>query len=284
MDISIMTVSIPVDADTLEEMEELLKEDQVDYMSLLSIEELTDSSLKGFCVLAYDDDADKLVGVLTAIDRLGTGDYEWSVFVSPSVRRHGIGTGLIQELNRNLTLRGAVYDLALVSEGSKAGEGMLEKLGYIYDFSERTMVAKAETHSEPTELSIRLYDSEQSELVEVLVSAFGDTVDEIINFIAFNTKTPNRRLMVAKSENELVGTVTIVEDSDKLWITGLGVHKDARGKGVATSILKWAKNEAHTLGKSSIYLDVETENETALYVYDKVGFETINLTHFYRRG
>ncbi|WP_144510231.1 GNAT family N-acetyltransferase [Bacillus sp. FJAT-22090] len=284
MDISIMTVSLPLDADTRKEIEELLAKDQVDYTSLLSIEELTDSSLKGFCVLAYDDDADKLVGVLSAIDRLATGDYEWSVFVSPSVRRHGLGTGLIQELDRNLTLRGAVYDLALVPEESQAGHEMLEKIGYVHDFSERTMVANAELNLPPSELEILPYSFEQTELIEVLVSAFGDTIDEIINFIAFNTQTPNRRLMIAKLENKLVGTVTIVDESDKLWITGLGVHEHARGKGIAAAILKWAKNEAYTLGKANIYLDVETENETALSVYNKAGFKTTQLTHFYRKG
>ena len=65
MDISIMTVSIPLDGDTMQEVKELLEEDTVNYESLLSVEELTDFHLKGFCVLAYDDESDKLVGVLS---------------------------------------------------------------------------------------------------------------------------------------------------------------------------------------------------------------------------
>lgn len=284
MDISIMTVSIPLDGDTMQELNELLQEDTVNYDSLLSVHELTDFHLKGFCVLAYDDEMDKLVGVLSAIDRLETGEFEWSAVVSPPIRKRGIGTGLFEELGRNLALRGATFDLALVPEESQTGRKWLETLNYVHDFSERTMVAKAEAILSCNEIEIIPYSKDESQLIEVLISAFGDTVEEAMNFIAFNTQTPNRKLMIATLENRVVGTVTIADDSDKLWVTGLGVHEQARGKGIATTMLNWAKNEAFHLGKETIYLDVETDNDMALSVYEKVGFETIQHTHFFKKG
>ena len=127
MQLSFMTVSIPIDTETLDEIKGLLEEAKENYTSLLSIDGLMDSFLKGFCVLVYDDDKDKLVGVLTASDRMATGDYEWSAFVSPSVRRQGIGQRLLMELNHELEIRGAVYDLALVFEEGKAGQHLLLK-------------------------------------------------------------------------------------------------------------------------------------------------------------
>ena len=284
MNISIMTVSSPLDSDTMNEINELLQEQSVNYTSLLSIDEFTDTHITGFCVLAYDDDSDKLVGVLSAIDRLATGEFEWSTVVSHVLCRQGIGTRLVGELDRNLVLRGAISDLALVPEKSEYGRQWLKKFGYEYDFSERTMVAKAEAASINSEVEIISYSSEESELIDVLMSAFGDTVEEVMNFIAFNMQSPNRRLMVATLERSVVGTVTIVDDSDKLWVTGLGVHEHARGKGIATSMLNWAKNEAQLLGKESIYLDVETDNDTALSIYEKAGFETIHHTHFFQKG
>ena len=190
MDISIMTVSIPLDGDTMAEVNALMQEDSIDYESLLSVHELADYHLKGFCVLAYDDDTDKLVGLVSAIDRLATGEFEWSAVVSPAIRNQGIGTGLFKELERNLALRGAKFDLALVSEESKVGQEWLKKFNYEHDFSERTMVAKAEATSISNEVQIIPFSSEESELIDILVSAFGDTVEEVLNFIAFNTQTP----------------------------------------------------------------------------------------------
>lgn len=287
MHISIMTVSIPLDIETMEEINELVQEasleDEVNYKQLLSIDELTDFYLKGFCVLAYEDETDKLVGILSAVDRIATLDFEWSAVVLPSARKQGIGKQLVKEFTKNLELRGAVTDLALVPKNAEEGLHMLKSYGYVYDFSERTMVAKAEANDAFNTVVIIPFSTEEAELVEVLVSAFGDTVEETKEFIAFNTETPNRRLMLAKVNNEVIGTVSIVDDSDKIWVTGLAVHEKARGKGVATALLDWSKNEAYRLGKADVYLDVETDNDTALSVYEKAGFQIIHHTDFYRK-
>lgn len=288
MPISVMTVSIPVDVDTLEEIHSLINEssivDNIEYTSLLSIDELNDFHLKGFCVLAYDDESDQLVSVLTAVDRIATLDFEWSMVVLPSVRKQGIGELLFQEFTRNFVLRGGEAELALTAEDATEGKRFLEKHGYVHDFSERTMIAKAEATTVSSEIEIAPYKSEEAELIEVLTNAFGDTEEEARELIAFNTITPNRCLITARLDQTIVGTVSLVEDTDKLWITGLAVHEQARGKGVASAILDWSKNEAFRSGKTSIYLDVETDNDNALSLYKKAGFNIISHTNFYKKG
>lgn len=287
MNISVMTVSFPLDQETMEEIKQLIAEaetvDKVDYISLLSAAELSDYYSKGFCVLAYDDDSDQLVGVLTSIDRITTLDFEWSSVVLLNVRRLGIGERLVIELGRNLEIRGAVLDIALLPEGSEAGQRLLHKFGYTYDFSERTMEASAGEVELESDVEISQYSDEESEVVGVLVSAFGDTEEEAKELIEFNTQTPNRQLMIAKLQAEVVATVTIVADGEKLWVTGLAVHENVRGRGVATYLLNWSKNEANRMGKASIHLDVEIDNEQALSIYEKAGFTTVSSTHFYKK-
>ena len=142
MNISIMTVSLPLDQETLVEIMQLVAEaeiaDKVDYTSLLSVKDLSVLATKGFCVIAYDDDSDRLVGVLTSTDRMATLDFEWSIVVLPSVRRLGIGERLVVELGRNLEIRGAAADIAMMPDGSEGGKQLLRKFGYAYDFSERS--------------------------------------------------------------------------------------------------------------------------------------------------
>ena len=288
MNISVMTVSFPLDQETMEEIKQLVAEaeifDEVDYTALLSMNDLSDFYTKGFCVVAYDDDSDRLVGALTSIDRIATLDFEWSCVVLPSVRKQGIGERLVTELGRNLKVRGAVADFALIPESSEAGQQLLHKFGYAHDFSERTMVADAEKVELDSKVEVLPYTDEESEIIRVLVSAFGDTEEESKELIEFNTQTPNRHLMIAKVQEEIVGTFTIVDDGEKLWMTGLAVYELARGKGVASYILKWCKHEAYRLGKTSVYLDVETDNDHALSIYEKAGFHTVSNTYFYIKG
>ena len=288
MNISVMTVSLPLDQETMEEIKQLVAEaeavDKVDYTSLLNVGELSNLYTKGFCVIAYDDDNDRLVGVLTSIDRIATLDFEWCCVVLPSVRRLGIGKRLVMELRRNLEIRGAAEDIALIPDSSEAGQQLLQKFGYAFDFAERTMVADARKVELNSEVIVSQYTDEESEVVRILVSAFGDTEEEAKVLIAFNTQTPNRQLLIAKLLDEVVGTVILVDDGEKLWITGLAVHERARGKGVATFLLNWSKNEANRMGKASVYLDVETDNNQAFSIYEKAGFTTVSNTHFYVKG
>ena len=285
MNISIMTVSLPLDQETLVEIMQLVAEaeiaDKVDYTSLLSVKDLSVLATKGFCVIAYDDDSDRLVGVLTSTDRMATLDFEWSIVVLPSVRRLGIGERLVVELGRNLEIRGAAADIAMMPDGSEGGKQLLRKFGYAYDFSEQTMVADAQKLELESEVEVALYTDEESEVVGILVSAFGDTEEDTKEFIAFNTQTPNRRLMVAKLRGQVVGTFTVVDDGEKLWLTALSVHENARGKGIAGYLLNWSKNEASRIGKAAVYLDVEADNDQALLIYQKSGFTTVGNTHFY---
>lgn len=288
MNISVMAVSFPLDQETMEEIKQLIAEaeiaDQVDYTTLLSVVELSDFYTKGFCLIAYDDDSDRLVGVLTSIDRIATLDFEWSGVVLPSARRLGIGERLVKELGRNLEIRGAATDFALIPDSSVAGQELLHKFGYTFDFQEKTMAAEAVIEELDSEVEVSRYTNEESEVVRVLVNAFGDNEEEAKALIDFNTQTSNRLLMIAKLCDELVGTFTLVEDGDKLWVTGLAVHENARGKGVATNLLNWAKCEANRMGKASVYLDVESDNDQALSIYKKVGFTTESSTHFYKKS
>lgn len=283
-----MTVSIPVDMETLEEMEVLIEEaahvDLIDYNHLLSTKELTDYFLKGFVILAYSDESDQLVGVLTAIDRLATLDYEWSAVVLPSARKLGIGGKMLQELDRNLQIRGVSRDIALVADVAKAGQYMLTTRGYSYELSEMTMVANADSIQGNSPYEITCFVNEEEELIEVLKNAFGDSEEEAKEMIAFNLQTPNRKLMLAKEAGKVLGTATIVENEDQLWITGLAVHKEAQGKGVATALLSWCKHEAYKAGITSVFLDVETDNDIAFSIYEKQGFQTVANTLFYSRN
>jgi len=285
MNISIMTVSFPIDQETMEEIKQLVAEaetvDKVDYISLLSVGELSDFYTKGFCILAYDDDSERLVGMLTSIDRMATLDFEWSSVVLPSNRRLGIGERLVIELGKNLEIRGATADIGLTPGSSEAGRQLLHKFGYAFDFQERTMVAAAEKVELDSEVEVSRYTDEESEVVGILVSAFGDTEEEARALVSFNTQTPHRHLMVAILRDEVVGTVTIVDEKEKLWVTGLAVHQNARNNGVATLLLNWSKNEAYQMEKASIYLDVETDNAQALSIYEKARFSIWSHTHFY---
>lgn len=276
MNISMMTVSFPLDGETLNELKILCEEattnDYRVYETAMGLPMASSFESKGFMVLAYDDDKDVLVGAASAIDLMGLHTYEWSLVVTPTYRQKGIGTALVDVLQAGLEERGAEGQLGVVIDGSPFGHTFIEKKGFTYSFSEATLETKAESVKLKDDIEIIPYKDEQAELIAIYSAAFGDLPEESEELIAFNTSTTGRKLWVARKEGEIVGTVTTAQENEIQWVTALAVHPTCEGQGIGTAMLSFSKDYASKIGAKFVMLDVEIDNRKALSVYEKAGF------------
>ena len=87
-------------------------------------------------------------------------------------------------------------------------------------------------------------------------------------------------------ENELLeGMITIGEKSGRADIGLVGVDQRARGKGIATQLLRFAENFAHNKGFKEIQVVTQQQNEPACRLYEKYGFELeslVNIFHIWK--
>lgn len=56
------------------------------------------------------------------------------------------------------------------------------------------------------------------------------------------------------------------------WITGIGVVPRMRRRGIARKIMEWLIAEAQNMRLGSVQLEVITQNENALHLYESLGF------------
>lgn len=285
MNISVMTVSFPLDGETLKEVTLLCEEATVHdyrvYETALGVPMAGSFETKGFMVLAYEDDKDVLVGVASAVDLMGLHTYEWSLVVTPTYRQKGIGTALVEALQAGLQERGAEGQLAVVIDGSPFGHTFIEKKGFTYSFSEATLETRAESVKLSKDVEITLYAGEQAELIAIYSEAFGDLPEESEELIAFNTSTNGRKLWLARKDGEVVGTVTTAQENEIQWVTALAVHPNCEGQGIGTAMLSFSKDYASKIGAKFVMLDVEIDNGKALSVYEKAGFMKAQQIDYY---
>lgn len=290
MNFSVMTVSFPIDEDTYNEIKALCEESRIAdglyYNTVLNLPVARDYTASGFFVLVYDDEAERLVGVASAIDLMGLNTYEWSILVAPMYRQIGLGDALLNVLREGLEERGAEGELALAVQGETFGRAYLERRGYSYSFSEATLEAKAEEISMREDVIIRPFQATDTEsLVAIFSEAFGDLREESLDLIEFNSTTEDLQLWVAEMNGEVVGTVTSRKEGDRQWITALAVHPSMEGKGIGTALLNWVKHIALQGGEKLIMLEVEIENDRALSVYKKAGFlKSLQIDYFAYSG
>jgi len=285
VEISIMTVSFPVDIETSTEINHLVRstglKDKISYEQVLNLYAITDEAVKGFVVVAYA--GEELVGLVSAIDMIGIHSYEWSGLVSPDFRRRGIGKALLTALNKNLEIRGAESELALAVKDSPHATAFWHAQNYEWNFSEATLRADAVEEVVDEKVEVKPFTNEYESLTGILMTAFGDTEDEVYTLMNFNELNPMRHLFVANKDGETVGTVTIVEAAEEntLWITALATLPEVQGQGVGTSLLRFVLGEAVRRGYQTVMLDVEIDNDKALSLYEKVGFSPVMQVDYY---
>ena len=279
MNFSVMTASFPIDELTFEEIKQLCDEsfrvDKVHYDAILNLPVAKNYyEVKGFFVLLYNDDADALVAVASAIDLMGLNTYEWSLLVHPMYRNIGLGTALFEALQKELQIRGAVGQLALMMQQPNGyGTTFLTNRDFGYSFSEATLESKAEPTQWPSQILIRPYEiNDTASLVEVFCEAFGDEQQEALDLVDYNSTHEELQMWVAEVAGEVVGTITTRKDGDAQWITALAVHPKVEGRGIGTALIYSVKQLAYNEGHVFVKLDVELDNERALGIYTKTGF------------
>lgn len=285
MNISIITASFPLDKQTYKEIGELLQlayeADGKHYEEVVKYALMPSYDVKGFVVIAYDDTTDKVVAIASAADIIGFNTYEWSALVAPMYRSVGIGSFVIEALREGLAQRDCEGELALVVKNEGREQSFLQRLGYHYSFSEAILEATA-VAALPN-YDIRPYYNEQQAVTEIYQEAFGDLPEEAIELIAYSTEADGCKLWVAYEGNEVVGTITTTRQGNVQWVTALATKASARGKGVASSMLNWAKYYTLHEGGTKVMIEVEMENEEALSVYKKNHFLLAQQTDYYVR-
>ncbi len=269
MNISVMTVSFPLDGETLKEVKFLCEEATVQdyrvYETIMNVPMASSFETKGFMVLAYEDDKDLLVGAASAIDLMGLHTYEWSLVVTPAYRQKGIGTALVEGIQVGLEERGAEGQLAVIIDGSPYGHTFIENKGFTYSFSEATLETKAEAVTLQKDINIQPYNGEQAELITIYSEAFGDLPEESEELIAFNTSKNGRKLWIAYRDGAVVGTVTTAKENEIQWVTALAVHPNCEGQGIGTALLSFSKDYASKVGAAFVMLDVEVDNKKSTF-------------------
>jgi len=118
----------------------------------------------------------------------------------------------------------------------------------------------------------------ESDFLTFGVGDFDKTIEEEEKIINAHSNVENKIFLVATIEEKIVGVLNVGANSKPrmrhIGEFGITVRKDHWGKGIGSHLIKemleWAKS-SHIIRK--INLTVQIDNETAVVLYKKFGFE-----------
>jgi len=202
---------------------------------------------------------------------------EITLMVDPKFRRKRIATQLLETI---IPIMQSEYINKLIfSAPAQLHDIWFKKLGLIYRNSEYHMHYKIKNQStvKPKPAKIRFANTHDiSDLCIIDNFAFPNKKAEPEALFHSLLKTPNCEIFVLTSNDKVIGKAHVFSESDKVRLTDIGIHPDNRSQGFGTSLIKHCINHCMLRNKTNIVLDVETNNEGALKLYQNLGFEITN--------
>ena len=114
--------------------------------------------------------------------------------------------------------------------------------------------------------------------LETIKDILASDFDEFWNYNVFKEElqSENSKYLVAKLNNEIIGFAGIKIIIDKADIMNIVTKKTYRNQGIGTLLLNEIISLCQKLNLSSISLEVNEINKSAIHIYENMSFEKVD--------
>jgi ribosomal protein S18 acetylase RimI-like enzyme len=234
-------------------------------------------------VLWYD--SKQLVGFAGMNSYGDPSEVEATILVHPDFRRKGIGRRMARVVVRECQNRGVRRLLIVVPQESREGAGFAHMMGTRHSHSEYTMdldVSRIPPF-EPIHDAVELRPAGAEDvpiMATIVASAFAEPVGEEEQALVRLMKDSTRITYLATQDGRPVGVIQSAINDGRAFIVHFAVRPDMQGRGIGWQMLMAIVRGLQNSGGKWITIEVETENQNALSLYQRCGFVTVNATDY----
>ncbi|WP_042352579.1 GNAT family N-acetyltransferase [Bacillus massiliigorillae] len=223
-----------------------------------------------FDFLHYEDDV--LVGFL-GVYKIGL-EYEMCGMVHPQYRRKGIFTALWKQALATIDESEPI--LLNAPAQSKTAKDWLNTIPCSYAFSEHQMHWEKQLLLDNSLVQLRAGNvTDMKAMMELNVIGFGYEFDDEEEY---RGEVEDGTVYIIEVEGKTVGKIHIRCEQDQSWIYGFVIYPQYQGNGYGRSALTQLVQLEEN---NDVYIEVATENENALSLYEKCGFVSYQTQDYY---
>lgn len=82
---------------------------------------------------------------------------------------------------------------------------------------------------------------------------------------------------------KMLGAVIASDDGRKAWINRLAVAPEARGRGIATALIRHCERTLRRRGRHIFCVHIEHDNPESMYLFKKEGYDREDLIFYYTK-
>ena len=187
---------------------------------------------------------------------------EASIFADPDEGHERVRSDLLQKTIEECKLRGHVRLLVVNDRRQSNGVALIQAAGGKLVFSEHRMVSHGEPLPPERHIILREVGNDEAQLRDI----------EFECFDRFYSK-PDQKRYLAMFLGNPIGKIDVCQDGPDVELSGFCVLPNLRGQGLGKAILRSVVILLRNEGKERITLDVQTDNDVALSLYLKSGFD-----------
>lgn len=187
---------------------------------------------------------------------------EASIFVDPEEDWERVGSDLLRKTITECKQKGHIRLLIMNDRRLSNGVALIQDAGGKLVFSEHRMESRGEPSPPELHIDLREVGNDDPMLRDV----------ELECFERFHSK-PDQKRYLAMFRGSPIGKIDVYQEGSEVELTGFCVLPGLRGKGLGKAILHCVVILLRNEGKERITLDVQTDNDIALSLYLKSGFE-----------
>jgi ribosomal protein S18 acetylase RimI-like enzyme len=201
-------------------------------------------------------------------------DAEACGMVHPTWRRQGVGCTLLAQLLAAAANRRRKSILVICEDAGPPAIAWMHRLGAQLDSAERRMVVRLRSGGEApappdAPLKVRVAaDTDRDRVVALLDEEFSDHPDEL--------------RLVGIDGGEVVGTVRLIDASQRTMIYGFVIDERRRGMRLGTRMFAAVIARLRAGGVDEVGLEVNPENTPAVRLYERFGFVTVTTYRYMR--
>ena len=178
---------------------------------------------------------------------------------------------LVQELEKQAALWGMKEVFLVMDDKQSVGLNYFNRQGIVPAFSEQYLVFQRETYSQEL-AKLTLLRPQAADLHSLARLLEGTPLPEDL-----------QRTLIYKENNQLLATLRLDHFENEWGIYGFVVTKPQRGRGLGRQVLQSAlRMILEKSASATIFLEVETENQAALHLYQTEGFQVRNQYNYYQ--
>lgn len=178
---------------------------------------------------------------------------------------------LVQELEKQAALWGMKEVFLVMDDKQSVGLNYFNRQGIVPAFSEQYLVFQRETYSQAL-AKLTLLRPQVADLDSLARLLEGTPLPEDL-----------QRTLIYKENNQLLATLRLDHFENEWGIYGFVVTKTQRGRGLGRQVLQSAlRMILENSASATIFLEVETENQAALHLYQTEGFQVRNQYNYYQ--